>query len=65
MRPPNECSQSGCDRPPVVRYTWPGKDEAGICAEHLPKLQAVAKAMGLHLQIHARRVVEPAPEPSE
>jgi len=35
----------------VGRYTWPGKDEAGICAAHRPKLQAVASAMGLYLQV--------------
>lgn len=45
------CSQNGCTTRSVARYTWPGRDEAGICAEHLPKLQGVAKALGLYLQI--------------
>lgn len=45
------CSQKGCDEPAVARYTWPGKDESGICSGHRPKLEGVAQAMGLHLQV--------------
>lgn len=49
------CSQviggKSCDRDAVARYTWPGRDETGICAEHVGKLRAVAEAMGLPLQI--------------
>ena len=48
---PFVCNQNGCEAPAVARFTWPGRDEAGICAEHLPKLRGVASAMGLHLQI--------------
>lgn len=48
---PKTCSQGGCVEPAVARYTWPGHDEAGICAMHRPKLRAIAGAMGLPLQI--------------
>lgn len=45
------CNQSGCDSPGFARFTWPGRDEEEICMAHLPKLEATAKALGLHLQI--------------
>jgi hypothetical protein len=35
----------------LFRYTWPGKDESYICAEHSALLSAVAEAIGLHLQL--------------
>lgn len=39
-----------CLREAVVRYTWPGREESFICAEHLPQLRGIASAMGLPLQ---------------
>lgn len=33
------------------RYTWPGRDEAFICGECVPKLRGLASTMGLHLQV--------------
>jgi hypothetical protein len=46
-----KCSQDECYFEVVGRYTWPGKDESGICAAHLPKLLAVAEACGFELQV--------------
>jgi hypothetical protein len=46
-----KCNQQGCQNEAAFRFTWPGSDEAGICAQHAPKLDAVAQAMGLHLQV--------------
>lgn len=40
-----------CKEPARFRFTWPGRDETLICETHLPKLRAVAQALGLHLQI--------------
>ena len=40
-----------CNNLARYRFTWPGKDEAVICKEHVGKLKAVANALGLHLQI--------------
>lgn len=40
-----------CKNPGAFRYTWPGKDEAYICAEHVGQLKAVASAIGLYIQI--------------
>jgi hypothetical protein len=45
------CDQAGCLRPSVGRFTWPGKPEARICEFHIPKLYAVAEAVGLKLEI--------------
>lgn len=45
------CNQHGCDLPATFRFTWPGRDEAGICHAHAPKLRGVAEALGLHLQL--------------
>lgn len=33
------------------RYTWPGRDEAFICSEHVDQLRNVANALDLHLQV--------------
>jgi hypothetical protein len=41
----------GCTLPALSRYTWPGRDESFICPIHEIKLRAVAKAIGLQLQI--------------
>lgn len=40
-----------CEAEAAYRYTWPGRDESFICAEHSERLRAVANAMGLPLQI--------------
>jgi len=40
-----------CDNRAKFRYTWPGRDEALICDDHVEKLRAVASAIGLPLQI--------------
>lgn len=40
-----------CDNSAEYRYTWPGKDEALICEDHVGKLREIASAIGLHLQI--------------
>lgn len=45
------CSQNGCEARAAFSYTWPGKDEAGICADHALKLRNVAYALGLYLQL--------------
>lgn len=58
-----KCSQDGCTAPAIGRYTWPGRDEAGICADHRPKLVATADACGFHLQVVPVPVaVDPEPE---
>lgn len=40
-----------CKKPGLYRFTWPGRDESLICEAHMPKLKAVAEALGLYLQI--------------
>lgn len=45
------CNQEKCGCPARFRFTWPGRDEAGICELHAPKLKAVAEAIGMHLQL--------------
>lgn len=40
-----------CTNPPAYRFTWPGKDEACICEEHVKKLRGVVEILDLHLQI--------------
>jgi len=51
------CSQftedNPCNLPAVFRYTWPGKDEAGICAVHASALTKIAAVMGLRIQLIA------------
>lgn len=42
---------SKCDNEAAYRFTWPGEDESLICEKHVPKLQDVASAIGLALQI--------------
>jgi hypothetical protein len=46
-----KCNQRSCDKPAAFRFTWPGRDEAGICADHEPKLKVIATAMGLYIQV--------------
>lgn len=45
------CNQSGCDEPGEYRFTWPGKDEALICEQHVGQLRNIASAMGMYLQV--------------
>lgn len=40
-----------CSNEAAFRFTWPGRDESFICADHVPKLKAIAGAMGLPLSI--------------
>jgi hypothetical protein len=45
------CNQANCSNVASYLFTWPGSDEAGICAEHVGKLRGIAAAMGLPLQV--------------
>lgn len=45
------CNQENCDNPGAYRFTWPGKDEAAICEQHVDWLKSVAAALGLPLQV--------------
>lgn len=40
-----------CGAPAMFRYTWPGKDETVCCALCAMKLQNIAQAIGLYLQM--------------
>jgi hypothetical protein len=44
------CSQTDCDFPATHRYNWPAKGTMHICGEHLPKLRAIAEAVGLSVE---------------
>jgi hypothetical protein len=46
-----KCNQKDCENDADHKFTWPGRDAAGICCEHLPKLIAIANALGFYLQI--------------
>jgi hypothetical protein len=46
-----KCHQTGCEYMAAYRYTWPGRDEAGVCLLHAAKLEQVAAVMDLHLQL--------------
>lgn len=46
-----KCNQEKCQNESAFKFTWPGKDEAQICADCMPKLKAVANAIGMYLQI--------------
>jgi len=46
-----KCNQVGCGNLGAFRFTWPGEDEAEICVIHAPGILAVAKAIGMHLQL--------------
>lgn len=58
-----ECSQKDCTNKALYRYTWPGQNESGICEFHKPKLENIANAMGLPLQIIPLTVNELTEEP--
>jgi hypothetical protein len=47
------CNQDGCGETGAFRFTWPGRDEQAICADHATKLRVVAEALGFHLQLVA------------
>ena len=47
----HRCNQSNCGALPVVRFTWPGRDEAFACTVHARQLERLADALGFHLQI--------------
>jgi hypothetical protein len=44
-------AETNCKNTPIFRYTWPGRDEAFICMYHSLRLQGVANAMGLYIQL--------------
>lgn len=45
------CNQKDCGHTAAYRFTWPGQNEAGICEQHAGKLQGIAAAMGMPLQL--------------
>ena len=46
-----KCNQHDCNEDAAFLFTWPGKDQIGICQDHSGKLKGIAAAMGLHLQL--------------
>jgi hypothetical protein len=58
-----KCNQDGCGDDAAFRFTWPGKDEAGICKAHAPKLMGVAEAMGMYVQLIPLAALDTAGEP--
>jgi hypothetical protein len=46
-----EGPEGKCPRLAAYRYTWPGRDEAFICAAHAYAIRRIAEAMGLPLQV--------------
>jgi hypothetical protein len=56
-----KCNQSDCLSEAAHRFTWPGRDEEGICEAHLPKLKQVVANLDMHLQI--RPIERPARPP--
>ena len=46
------CRQKpACKEYASFRYTWPGKDESFICAQHSKVLLGIAQAMGTYIQL--------------
>lgn len=45
------CGQAGCTELAIALYTWPGRDQAGVCAMHVDKLEAVAHGLGMRVQL--------------
>lgn len=43
---------STCPNRAKYRYTWPGRAESFVCMGHVDKIQAIAQAIGMHLDIH-------------
>lgn len=56
------CNQVGCGKPAAFLFTWPGRDEAGICKEHAPDVSKIAAAMGFHLQLKPVETPKEAPK---
>ena len=44
-------SEESCGKKATHRFTWPGRNESFICEGHLLKLQHIADAMGMYIQI--------------
>jgi len=40
-----------CEEVPVVRYTWPGRDESYACIKHGLQIKGLAEALGFPLQL--------------
>lgn len=59
QKQPALCNQNGCGKPAAFLFTWPGDDQKGICAACSPKPQAVANAIGLHVQLIPISEVQP------
>lgn len=53
-----QCSQENCERDGSHLFTWPGYPATPICSEHLPKVQAIAAAMGIEVPVIA--MVQPS-----
>lgn len=43
--------ETGCQNLADFMFSWPGQGPSFICNEHVPKLRAVANAMGLKIEI--------------
>ena len=48
---PDKDEPKRCGITASFRYTWPGEDEAVACAICASKLEGVARAIGMHLQL--------------
>ena len=59
-----KCNQEGCDNPAHRKFTWPGRDEAYICEEHLEDLITIANAMGLR-SLNLSHPINQNPEKSD
>lgn len=45
-----QTKETTCPNEAAFRYTWPGRDESFICAEHASWLRKLAAAMGAYVQ---------------
>ena len=50
MQGPVRCQQRNCDDDATFKFTWPGRDQAAVCATCALTVRGVANAMGLHVQ---------------
>lgn len=57
-----KCNQKNCENEAAFKFTWPGKDEAGICANCLPMVRNLANAIGMYLQIRPLTVEDLEPQ---
>ncbi len=46
-----KCNQDECDREANYLFTWPGKDQKGICGQCSYKLTQIADALGMYVQL--------------